>query len=120
MSTNFPDKHHDLQLLMGRLGKEAPGTLAGFAHLHKEAMAPGALPTKFKELMALSIAIAIRCEDCIAFHVHDALKAGASHAEIIEALSVAVMMGGGPASMYACEAFEALQQYEAKEQAKAS
>jgi hypothetical protein len=47
----------------------------------------------------------------------DTRKAGASHAEIIEALSVAVMMGGGPASMYACEALDALQQYESKSSA---
>jgi AhpD family alkylhydroperoxidase len=114
MSMNFPDTRRDLQLLMGKLGKEAPGTLAGFAHLHKEAMAAGTLDTKFKELIALAIAVAIRCDDCIAYHVNDALKAGASHAEIVETLSVAVMMGGGPAAMYACEAFAALQQYESK------
>ncbi|QXX76637.1 carboxymuconolactone decarboxylase family protein [Methylovirgula sp. HY1] len=114
MSTNFPEKYHDLQVLLGKLSKEASGAVSGFAHLHKEAMAAGTLATKFKELMALGIAVAIRCDDCIAYHVHDALKAGASHAEVIETLGVAMMMGGGPAAMYACEAFEALQQFENK------
>jgi AhpD family alkylhydroperoxidase len=113
MSTNYPAKHRDLQVFLGRLSREMPGTTGGFAHLHKEAMAAGALNAKFKELIALGIAVAIRCDDCIAFHVHDALKAGATHAEIIETLSVAVMMGGGPATMYACEAYEALTQFEA-------
>jgi AhpD family alkylhydroperoxidase len=117
---NFPEKHHDLQVLLGKLSKELPAAVSGFAQLHKGAMAPGTLDVKFKELIALGIAVSIRCDDCIAYHVHDALKAGASRAEIIETLGVAMMMGGGPATMYACEAFEALQQYEAKEQAKAS
>jgi AhpD family alkylhydroperoxidase len=117
MSTDYPAKHHDLQVLMGRLSREMPGTLAGFAHLHKEATAAGTLNAKFKELMALGIAVAIRCDNCIAYHVHDALKAGATRAEIVETLGVAMMMGGGPATMYACDAFDALEQFEKKAQA---
>ena len=72
------------------------------------------LTPKFKELIALSIAVAMYCESCIAFHVHDALKAGASRGEILEALGVAIMMGGEPAAMYACDAFEALGQFESQ------
>lgn len=117
MSADYPARHHDLQVVLGRLSREMQGTLAGFAHLHKEATAAGTLNEKFKELIALGIAVAIRCDDCIAFHVHDALKAGATHVEIVETLGVAVMMGGGPATMYACEAFEALGQYEKQGQA---
>jgi AhpD family alkylhydroperoxidase len=67
--------------------------------------------------MALGIAVAIRCDNCIAYHVHDALKVGATRAEIVETLGVAMMMGGGPATMYACEAFEALEQFEKSNQA---
>lgn len=113
MSMNFPERHNDLQRLLGQLGRELPGPIGDFARLHRDATAAGALPAKFKELAALGIAVAIRCENCIAYHVHDALKAGASRAEILEVLGVAVMMGGGPATMYACEAFEALSQFEA-------
>lgn len=51
---------------------------------------------KAKELMALSIAVCVRCDGCIAYHVHDALEAGASRDEIAEAIGVAVLMGGGP------------------------
>lgn len=117
MSTDYPTRHHDLQVVMGRLSHEMPGTLAGFAHLHKEATAAGAVNTKFKELIALGIAVGIRCDNCIAYHVHDALKAGATRAEIVETLGVAMMMGGGPATMYACDAFEALEQFEKQAQA---
>jgi len=114
MSTNFPERHKQLEALLGQLGKQLPGPVAGFARLHKEATAAGQLDRKFKELIALGIAVAIRCEDCVGFHVHDALKAGASRAEILETLGVAIMMGGGPATMYACDAFEALEQFESQ------
>jgi AhpD family alkylhydroperoxidase len=116
MSSDFPAKHHDLQVLRGRLSRELPGAMSGFSHLHKEATAAGTLSLKFKELIALGIAVAIRCDNCIAFHVHNALKAGATHAEIVETLGVAMMMGGGPATTYACEAFDALEQFEKKVQ----
>ena len=86
--------------------------MGGFAGLHKAATTKGALDTRAKELIALGIAVAVRCESCIAFHVHDALAAGATRAEVLETLGVAVMMGGGPAAMYACDAFAALEQYE--------
>ncbi len=117
MSIDYPARHHDLQVLMGRLSRELPGAIAGFAHLHKEATGAGTLSVKFKELIALGIAVAIRCENCIAYHVNDALKAGATRSEIVETLGVAMMMGGGPATMYACDAFDALEQFEKNAQA---
>jgi AhpD family alkylhydroperoxidase len=61
---------------------------------------------------ALGIGIAARCDGCIAYHVHDALKAGASRKEIVETIGVAVLMGGGPAAVYGTEAFAALNQFE--------
>jgi len=112
MSTNFPERRHELQGVMSRLGRELSGPMSGFAALHRAAATKGALDTKSKELIALGIAVAVRCESCIAFHVHDALAAGATRAEVLETLGVAVMMGGGPAAMYACDAFTALEQFE--------
>ena len=114
MTTNFPARRNELQGLMLRLGRELPGPMAGFANLHKAATAGGALNTKTKELIALGIAVAIQCDPCIAFHVHAALAAGATHAEVVEALGVAVLMGGGPAAMYACDALTALEQFESE------
>jgi len=73
----------------------------------------GALDTKTKELMSLSLGVALRCEDCIVWHLDAALSAGATEGEIVEALEVAVVMGGGPALMYATEAYETLQDFEA-------
>jgi AhpD family alkylhydroperoxidase len=105
-------------VLIGRLDRELPAAMPGFSQLHKEADAAGALPPKFKELMALGIVVVIRCDNCIAYHVHDALKARATHAEMMETLGVAIMIGGGPATMYACEALEALERFEENNQAQ--
>jgi AhpD family alkylhydroperoxidase len=115
--TNYPEQYAHLQKLVARLMMETPGTLGGFRHLHKESQAEGALSKKTKELMALAISIAGHCDSCIAYHVHDALKAGAARKEILETIGVAIMMGGGPALMYGCDALEALEQFEAKSKA---
>jgi AhpD family alkylhydroperoxidase len=61
-----------------------------------------------KELMALAIAICVHCQGCIAYHIHDALDAGATRAQVLETIGVAVMMGGGPALVYGAEALDAL------------
>lgn len=108
---NFPERYGQLQALIAELAKEAPGALGGFTRLHQAAVTAGALDAKTKELISLAIGIAVHCEGCIAYHVHDALQAGASRAEIVETIGVAVMMGGGPGLMYGCEALEALDQF---------
>ncbi len=113
MSKNFPEHYEHLRELMGQLGDEIPGTMGAFSKLHNASASDGVLSSKVKELIALGIAITVRCDGCIAFHVHDALKAGASREEITEAIGIAVLMGGGPAVMYGCEALEALEQFEA-------
>lgn len=114
MEANYPERYHELQTLLGKMRREIRGPMAGFEHIHKETIASGALSTKHKELMALGIAIALRCDDCIAYQVHDALHAGAARQEILETLSVALMMGGGPAMMYACHVYDAIEQFEGR------
>ena len=112
---NYPEYHEHLQQLMGKLSGEIPGPMGGFGRLHQSAIADGVLSAKVKELIALGIAITVRCDGCIAFHVHDALQAGASREEVTETIGVAVLMGGGPSVMYGSEALEALEQFEAEE-----
>ncbi len=112
MGQNYPKNLELLQQAMGELGKEIPATMGGFAQLHKASVGDGVLDTKTKELIALAIAISVRCDGCISFHVHDALKAGATRQEIVETIGVAVLMGGGPAVVYGCEALEAMGQFQ--------
>lgn len=115
MEKSYPETRNRLRGLMKRLSGELPGPISGFAQLHRAALSEGALSTKVKELMALSIAIAARCDGCIAYHVYGSLRAGATRAEVLDAIGVAVLMGGGPASVYGCEALDALDQFAAIE-----
>ena len=116
MEKNYPQYRTHLQGLIGKLRGEIPGTMKGFGLLHQESMKAGALSEKHKELIALGIGIASRCDGCIAFHTHESLANGATREEINETIGVAVSMGGGPALMYAAHAIEALAQFEAEQQ----
>ena len=89
-----------------------PETGAGFTGLHRATMAEGSMSVREKELVALGIGIGIakQCVDCIGFHVQSAAKAGASRDDVADTVSVAVMMGGGPAYMYGVKALEAYDQ----------
>jgi AhpD family alkylhydroperoxidase len=112
---NYPEHYEHMKALMGKLGREIPETMGAFSQLHRAGAGEGVLSSQTKELIALGIAIAVHCDGCIAFHVHDAIAAGATREEIVEAIGVAVLMGGGPSVMYGCEALEALEQFEAAE-----
>jgi len=111
MKTDYVAMHKDLEEQLARLGAETPGPMSGFARLHKKGMETGALDTKTKEMMALSISIVVGCEGCIAYHVHDAIDAGATRQELIETIGVGLLMGGGPGSIYAAHALEAIEQF---------
>jgi AhpD family alkylhydroperoxidase len=87
--------------------------MKGFSAIAQAATKANALDAKTKELIALAIAVAIRCDDCIAFHAKAALEHGASREEALEALGMAIYMGAGPAVMYATHAIEAFDQLDA-------
>ena len=108
---DYIEIHQHLEERLAQLGSEIPGPMTGFARLHKKAVADGALSRKVKEMMALSISIAVGCEGCIAYHVHDAIEAGATRPELLETISVGLMMGGGPGSIYAAHALDAIEQF---------
>ena len=112
MDKQYPAYYDQLNELMNTLGKEIPDTMVGFGQLHKQAMTEGALSAKTKELIALAIAITVRCDGCIAYHVHDAILAGATRSEIVESIGVAILMGGGPSTIYGSEALSAFDQFE--------
>ena len=61
--------------------------------------------------MALSISICIRCEGCIAYHMNKAIEAGASREEVVETITVAVEMGGGPSTVYGAKALAAYDEF---------
>ena len=65
---------------------------------------------KTKELIALAIGIAGRCDGCIGFHTKAAIQQGATRQEVLETIDVAVYMGGGPSYVYGAQALEAFDQ----------
>ncbi|HET8605044.1 MAG TPA: carboxymuconolactone decarboxylase family protein [Marmoricola sp.] len=98
---------HDLGPLSRDLRREIPEVYRGFVEMQKAAMAPGALETKVKELIALAIGVADSCDGCIASHARGAARAGATRAEAAEAIGVTLLMRGGPATVYGPRAFDA-------------
>ncbi len=103
--------HARLEERLADLGRELSAPMGGFARLHRKAVDDGALPAKVKEMMALAVSIAIGCDGCIAYHTHDAVAAGATRPELIETIGVGVLMGGGPGSIYAVHALDAVDQF---------
>ena len=89
------------------LSREIPETVAGFNKMGAAAKTNGALDEKTKEIMALGIAIATRCDSCIGFHVKSLVRLGLTRAELCEALAMATYMGGGPSYAYSAKALAA-------------
>lgn len=87
-----------------------PSVWSAYATLHKEAMAPGALDTKTKELIALAVSVARQCDGCIGAHARGAARQGATEAEVAEALGVAVLLNGGPGTVYGPRAMAAFRE----------
>jgi AhpD family alkylhydroperoxidase len=111
MKTDYVEMHKSLEERLAQLGSGIPGPMSGFARLHKKAVEEGALSSKVKEMMALSISIVVGCEGCIAYHIHDAITAGATRQELLETIGVGILMGGGPGSIYGAHALEAVEQF---------
>jgi AhpD family alkylhydroperoxidase len=108
---NWPALTKELSAQLRNLRGGTPEVMKAFAAIAQSALAPKALDTKTKELIALAISVALRCDDCIAFHVKAALEQGASREEVTEALGMAIYMGAGPSVMYASHALEAFSQF---------
>ncbi|WP_428312069.1 carboxymuconolactone decarboxylase family protein [Hydrocarboniphaga sp.] len=92
------------------LRADIPEVMAGFNTMARAATQSGELDGKTKELIALALGVAARCDACIGFHVQALISHGATRLEIEEALGMAVYMGGGPSLMYAADALTAYEQ----------
>lgn len=109
--TDYPHNLRHVENNARKLAAAQAAVMEKFEGLHMAGVATRALDRKTKELMALAISVVVRCDDCIPWHIRDALEAGASREEIADAIGVAILMGGGPAMLYACHAIEALDQF---------
>ena len=112
--SEWPEQVKQLTGQLKTLHGGAPEVMKAFSNIAQAALAPRSLDAKTKELIALGIAVAVRCDDCIGFHVRAALRQGASRGEVLDVLGMAIYMGAGPSVMYAGHALEAFTQFEAK------
>lgn len=96
---------------MKNLGKlksmeaSAPEAIKAFWAFDKAAMAAGAVPVKYKELMALAVAFTTQCPYCIEIHSKRAREAGGSDQEIAEVVAVAAALRAGAAITHGTHAF---------------
>jgi len=111
--TNWPELTKSLSAELRNLRGGAPEVMKAFSSIAQSALAGTALDAKTKELIALAISVAIRCDDCIAFHVKAAVDRGATREEVLETLGMAIYMGAGPSAMYASHALGAYTQFAA-------
>ena len=113
-ATGAPDYRAMTQGVTAQLGSfraGVPEVSKGFAELGRAAMAGGVIDRKTKELIAVALSVAARCDPCIGYHVQAAVKLGATRQELDETLGVAVYMGGGPSLMYTAMAISAYDEF---------
>jgi AhpD family alkylhydroperoxidase len=118
MTTEWIGKTNDLRTGLREMRSGAPDVMKAFASIAQAALQPKALDTKTKELIALAISVAVRCDDCIGFHAKAASDHGASREEVLETLGMAIYMGAGPSVMYAAHALEAYKQFGERSEAE--
>jgi AhpD family alkylhydroperoxidase len=111
MTADWIGMAKDLRAGLREMRSGAPEVMKAFAGIAQAALQPKALDTKTKELIALAISVAVRCEDCIAFHAKAAVDQGATSDEVLETLGMAIYMGAGPSAMYAAHALQAYRQF---------
>lgn len=110
MYTNWSEYLGNLSGPLKELRTGAPDVMKGFSAIAQAALKANALDTKTKELIAVGISVATRCDDCIGFHVKAAVQQGATRQEILETLAMAIYMGAGPSVMYAAHVMDAFDQ----------
>ncbi len=120
MSRNWVAMTTEMSGAVKELRAGAPDVMKGFSALAQAAPKGEALDIKTKELIALAISVATRCDACVAFHAESAGKQGASRAEVLETMGMAIYMGAGPSAMYAAQALEAVDQFRQRNTAAAT
>ncbi len=108
---HYHDEMKQTQASGRELREQIPEVYSGFARLHKAAFEEGELTSKTKELIAVAIAVADKCDGCIASHTRAAVRQGATQQEFAEMLGVVIQMTGGPGTVYAPKAWDAYKEF---------
>lgn len=109
--TDFRQLTQGISADLASLRAGTPDAMRAFNELGRASMADGVLSRKTKELIALALGVAARCDACIGFHVQALVKLGVTRQEVDETLAVATYMGGGPSLMYAAQAVSAFDEF---------
>ena len=113
--THDPDTYRNLtqgvSTRLASLRASTPDVMKSFSELGRAATADGALDARTKELIALALSVAARCDPCIGFHAKALVKLGATRQQVDETLGVTTYMGGGPSLMYAASAIAAFDEF---------
>ena len=112
MEKNYSEITKRISADLKKLRKDIPDTMQAFSALAQASTRDGALDRKTKELIALALGVAARCDGCIGFHAEALVKLGATSQEVEETLGMAVYMGGGPSLMCAAAAISAYEQFQ--------
>jgi AhpD family alkylhydroperoxidase len=111
MAKSYKDIIADTSANIAKLRRGGPDVLQGFYALSNAAGKAGALDEKTKELIAMALSVAARCDPCLGYHAKALVKFGATRAEVEEMLGMCVYMGGGPSLMYAAAAIAAYEEF---------
>src|SRR6187402_2272406 len=110
-TNNFRELTQSVSTGISTLRSSTPEVIKSFNDLGRAATTNGVLDRKTKELIALALSVAARCDPCIAFHMQTLVKLGVTRQEIDETLGVTTYMGGGPSLMYAANAIAAFDEF---------
>ena len=108
---NMQQNLDDVNKSIGFLSEKYPEYMNAFGNFMNVVEKDSALSKKTKEIISVALSVVKQCKYCIAFHVHNALKAGATKEELVEACFVASLMGGGPSLMYSQLVFQAIEEF---------
>ena len=89
--------HTDNLKKLGKLGEKANEAMKAFQAFDKAALAEGAIPKKYKELMAVAVALTTQCPYCLEIHKKKAIAAGATEEELAETTFLAAALRAGAA-----------------------
>jgi|SRR5579862_314910 len=107
MMLDWNEYRSQLQTTIGELARTSPDVLRGYRMLSDAGNKTGKLDPKLRELIALAVAVTLRCDGCITTHVAAALKHGATKEELVEALGVAITVNAGAALVYSARTLDA-------------
>jgi AhpD family alkylhydroperoxidase len=114
MMLNWDEYLQQLMTTIGEMGRTSPEIIRGYRTLSDAGAKTNKLDAKTHELIALAVAVSLRCDGCITTHTTAAIKQGATKEEIVEALGVAISVNAGAALVYSSRVLDA---YHAKTEA---